>query len=68
MENNSWLRENVRPIIALIIIVTISLVILLDINTNETIFNPYMKWGAGLILFYFGVRQYGKFVSRNKKS
>jgi hypothetical protein len=68
MENKSWLRENVRPLIALIIIVTISLVVLLEINTEETVFKPYMKWGAGLILFYYGSRQYSKFVSRKKKS
>ena len=63
MEPSSFLRENVRPMIALIIIVTLSASVILQIDPPAW----YQKWGGIIVLSYFGLREWGKFVSRKKK-
>jgi len=62
MDELSWLKNNVRPMIALVIILTLSLGVLLSLYLPPW----YVKWGGGIIFFYFGARQWEKFISRKK--
>jgi len=48
--------------IALVIILTLSLGVLLSLYLPPW----YVKWGGGIIFFYFGARQWEKFVAKKK--
>ena len=57
--DESWLKRNIRPLIALIAFVTISLVILLEVVPTDvqiSLVNKYVWWAGGFITFYFGLR------------
>jgi len=65
MEPNSWLRQNVRPLIALIIMVTLSLAIFIK-SDNPQLLDKYAIWGGIVVSTYFGIRQIEKYINRKK--
>jgi len=69
-DSNSFLRSNVRPILCLIGMITISIIMVFNIEVDQEIKTVYMSWVGGMISFYFGFREYLKHKDRksNKKS
>jgi hypothetical protein len=64
--NESWLKANVRPLVTLIAFVTISLVIIFQIITDEWLIREYVTWTGAFITFYFGWRSLEGFLRRRK--
>lgn len=58
----SWLKQNVRPILTLIIISTLSLAVLLKLDVPGW----YIKWGVIVVSTHYGIRQVEKFINRKK--
>jgi len=58
----SWLRSNVRPIMTLIIIGTLSAAVLLRLDVPDW----YLKWGIIVVSTHYGIRQVEKFFNRKK--
>jgi len=67
-DTDSWLSKNIRPILCLIGMVTISVIMIFDLNVDESLRNTYAGWTAGMITFYFGIREVIKAVKRKKNS
>jgi len=65
---DSWLSKNIRPILCLIGMITISIIMIFDLNVDEGLRNTYAGWTGGMITFYFGVREVIKAVKRKKNS
>jgi hypothetical protein len=55
------LRQITRPVIAIIIMLTLSLAIFFAPDPPGVLLLKYMKWGGGVILFYFSSRTIEKF-------
>ena len=68
-DSNSFLRSNVRPILCLIGMITISIIMVFNIEVDQELKTVYMSWVGGMISFYFGFREYLKHKERksNKK-
>ena len=68
-ESNSFLRSNVRPILCLIGMLTISIIMIFNIDVDQELKTVYMSWVGGMISFYFGFREILKHKQRksNKK-
>jgi O-antigen/teichoic acid export membrane protein len=56
------MRQIARPVIAIIIMVTLSLTVLLVIDPPQW----YIKWGAVVVTFYFLDRTAGRIIDRKK--
>jgi len=67
-DTDSWLSKNIRPILCLIGMVTISVIMIFDLNVDESLRNTYAGWTGGMITFYFGIREVIKAVKRKKNS
>jgi len=67
-DTDSWLSKNIRPILCLIGMITISVIMIFDLNVDESLRNTYAGWTGGMITFYFGVREVIKAVKRKKNS
>jgi len=67
-DNDSWLSKNVRPLCLIIALLTLSVILVFDIQVNESLLNAYAKWTGIMMSFYFGVREVVKAVKRNKKT
>jgi len=65
---DSWLSKNVRPILCLIGMVTISLILVFDPAINEALQKIYVGWVGSMITFYFGYREIIKRVKRRNGS
>jgi len=63
---DSWLSKNVRPILCLIGMITISLIMIFDLQVDEGLRNTYAGWTGGMITFYFGIREAIKMVKRKR--
>ena len=59
------LKQIVRPLIALIIMLTLSLAIFFKAE-NSQLLDRYTIWGAIVVSTYFGIRQVEKFLHRKK--
>jgi len=59
------LKQIVRPLIALIIMVTLSLSIFVE-SKNPQLLDRYTIWGAIVVSTYFGIRQVEKYINRKK--
>ena len=64
---DTWWSKNCRPIVLLIAFITLSLIMLLQIPVPEWLLKMYSGWTGVMVTFYFGVREFIKFVSRRKK-
>lgn len=67
-DSDSWLSKNVRPILCIIGMLTISALLFFDIPINEELKGPYIKWVGVMITYYFGIRDVVKAVKRKKNS
>ena len=56
----SWLKGNVRPLMTLIIISTLSATVLLKLEVPEW----YLKWGVIVVSTHYGIRQVEKFFKK----
>ena len=54
---DSWLSKNIRPLLCLIGMVTISVIMVFDLPVNESLKTPYISWVGIMITFYFGWRE-----------
>lgn len=63
---DSWLSKNVRPIIMIEILTTISIVIIIDEAVRDMLIKSYIGWAAVIITYYFGVRDVLKSVFKKK--
>ena len=64
--SDSWLSKNVRPIIIIEILTTISIVIIVDKDIRMMLIKSYVGWAALIITYYFGVRDIVKRIVRKK--
>lgn len=62
--DDSWLSKNVRPIIVIELLTTISIVILIDEGIREMLIKSYVGWAALIMTYYFGVRDVIKSIAR----
>lgn len=58
MENESWLKRNVRPLIALISFISVS--IKYHTDPSVSLEAKYLIWTGAFITFYFGLRFFKK--------
>jgi len=56
--NEPWLKSNVRPLIALVAFVTLSIKLLIE--PTEPLLNKYIIWTGAFLTFYFGLRFFKK--------
>ena len=61
---DSWLSKNVRPIIIIEILTTISIVIIIDSDIRDMLIKSYVGWAAVIMTYYFGVRDVVKSILR----
>ncbi len=59
------LKQIVRPLIALIIMITLSVAIFVKAE-NPQLLDRYTIWGAIVVSTYFGIRQIEKYINRKK--
>jgi len=59
------LKQIIRPLISLIIIVALSVALFVP-SANEELLTKYAIWGGIVISTYFGIRQVEKFFNRKK--
>ena len=59
------LKQIIRPLIALVIIVTLSFALFIE-TENPVLLNRYTIWGGIVVSTYFGVRQIEKYFNRKK--
>jgi hypothetical protein len=67
-DTDSWLSKNIRPILCLMGMITISVIMIFDLNVDEGLRDIYAGWTGGMITFYFGIREVIKAVKRKKNS
>ena len=65
---DSWLSKNVRPLIILISMITLSSILLLNIKVDPDLLGKYVTWNGIMVSFYFGVRELVKHQQRKKNS
>ena len=65
---DSWLSKNVRPLCLLIVLFTLSVIMIFDIDVNQEVLQQYMRWTGIIVGFYFGARELVKVVKRKKNS
>ena len=65
---DSWLSKNVRPIIIIMVLLTISIVIIIDESIREMLIKSYVGWAAVIITYYFGIRDVVKSIIRKTKN
>lgn len=65
---DSWLSKNVRPLLCLIGMITISLIMVFNLDVDEVLKTTYVSWVGGMITFYFGIREVIKARNRKKNS
>lgn len=63
-----WLRDNLRPMVLLIFVMTLSIIMIFNIQVDERILELYTKWTGIAVGFYFGAREVVKAVVRSKKN
>jgi len=63
-----WLRDNVRPLILLIFVITLSVIMVFNIQVDPKILELYTKWTGIAVGFYFGFREIGKAIVRKKNN
>ena len=64
--SDSWLSKNVRPIIIIMVLATISIVIIIDKDIRLMLIKSYVGWAGVIITYYFGVRDIIKSIGRKK--
>lgn len=65
---DSWLSKNVRPLIILISMVTLSSILILKIDVDADLLGKYVTWNGIMVSFYFGVRELVKAQQRKKNN
>jgi len=58
--HESWLKQNVRPLLTLIIIATLSAAVLLKLDVPDW----YIKWGIIVVSTHYGIRQVEKLIKK----
>ncbi len=64
--SDSWLSKNVRPIIIIMVLATISIVIIIDEDIRLMLIKSYVAWAGLIITYYFGIRDVVKRIVRKK--
>lgn len=59
------LKQIVRPLISLIIIISLSLALFIE-SKNPQLLDRYTIWGGIVVSTYFGIRQIEKYLNRKK--